>query len=255
MEVKLIDWQDDALDLLLYTKATRLQGAQTLEDIRGKSNDWKMEQLGYMRDTIKSSWEFARYVFEIRDVSRAFTHQFVRTRSQAYAQESHRAVDLSDVGYLIPKGLDYSSRSEYESIWRQELDTYHYLVNTKGVPQQDARNLIGTGALTNIIVGTDLRTLHQTAEVRLCVRTQGEYQEVFREMKDAVCVVHPWAEDFIQVFCVNHGTCCFPRYKECPIQHQTIDPELLKITKAVLKEEHAKLNFEANPVARNGSTM
>ena len=83
MKVKLISYTQDALELLLLTKNTRLanDGLLTLDDIKGWSHDKKMQHIGYMRDTIQSSWEFVDYTFKISGVSRAFTHQLVRTRT------------------------------------------------------------------------------------------------------------------------------------------------------------------------------
>ena len=94
------------------------------------------------------------------------------------------------------------------------------------------------------------------ASVRLCTRTQGEYQDVFRAMKDAVVEVHPWADDFIQVACVNTGVCVFPRYTECPIQKftYTAHPNDMSV-KALVKENFDEIRHEAVPVAKDGKTM
>ena len=65
MKVKLIGYQEHALELLLYTKDTRLQGSNSLDDIISWPYDKKMEHYAYMKDTIKSSFEFAKYTFEL----------------------------------------------------------------------------------------------------------------------------------------------------------------------------------------------
>jgi thymidylate synthase ThyX len=114
MEIKLINYTTDALELLLYTKNTRLQGQMSLKDIKDMPKDWKYEQLSYMRDTIKSSWEFVDYTFEINGVSRAFTHQLVRSRQGSYAQESHRSGDLSDHKWVSPDGDKYGHDTLHE---------------------------------------------------------------------------------------------------------------------------------------------
>ena len=79
MKVNLVNYTQDAKDLLLFTKNTRLMN---VEDAYQEIKDWpeekKQEELDYMLKTIKSSWEFVDYTFEIRDVTRAFTHQFVQ---------------------------------------------------------------------------------------------------------------------------------------------------------------------------------
>ena len=125
-----------------------------------------------------------------------------------------------------------------------------------GMPPQDARGILPTNVCTSIIAQFSLRTLHEMASVRLCTRTQGEYQDVFRAMKAAVVEVHPWADDFIQVACVNTGVCVFPRYTECPIQKFTVNgdafyPEL----KNRIKKAWSENRHEAVPVVKDGRTM
>lgn len=216
MKVTLIDYQPDALELLIFTRGTRLKGVKRKQDIYDWSHERKMQELAKIKDTIKSSWEFATYIFSIEDVSRNFTHQLVRTRTQSYAQESLRAVDASESG-VYNLGLNEA----YDDAVYTSLACYKEQIE-QGVSIQDARGCLPTDILTNILVKTDLRTLHDTALTRLCVRTAGEYQDVFKAMKAAVVDVHPWAESFVNVACVQTGICCFPRYTECPIQVHTI---------------------------------
>lgn len=257
MNVELVDYQKHALELLLYTKGTRLQGKQSLEDIASQTMKWKLDQLAYMKDTIKSSWEFADYTFKISGVSRAFTHQLVRTRTASFAQEAQRVVDMSNVKFFMPDSIvnNKDDYHDYMAAIEVQKSMYSSLVEN-GVPRQDARNIIGTGCLTTIMMKANLRTLHNMAELRLCFRVQSEFQDVFAEIKKRVVEVHPWAEEFIEVFCVNHGTCVFPRYTECPIQQFTIQTDELSSIKKYLKIMHDKTKHEANPVINaEGKTM
>ncbi len=253
MKVKLIDYQEKALSLLLYTKNTRLQGGATLRDIRNWAHEKKLEHLAYMRDTIKSSWEFVNYTFEISGVTRAFTHQLVRTRNGRYAQESMRTVDVSGAEVKRPES---DTNGEFALCAKNAMADYKGLINN-GMSPQNARGILPTNVCTSIIAQFSLRTLHEMGSVRLCTRTQGEYQDVFRAMKAAVVEVHPWADDFIQVACVNTGVCVFPRYTECPIQKFTCSghPEKHNAVKARIKEEWASIRHEATPVAKGGRTM
>ncbi len=262
MEVKLISCTPSALELLIYTKNTRLQGEQTLYQIQRWPMEKKMAELNYMKDTIKSSWEFVDYVFEITGVSRAFTHQFVRTRNGSYAQQSQRTVNAQDSDWVVPSDNKYSPRLEndYNEVINNSMNGYADLIEA-GMEIQDARGVLPTNIETSIIAKFNLRTLNQMAEVRLCTKTQGEYQTVFRAMKAEVVNVHPWAEDMIQVFCANHGSCCFPRFEKCPIYsftynfrtdiaHDTIRSNIRREHDAL---QHEKLS-EANPVAKDGRT-
>jgi flavin-dependent thymidylate synthase len=246
MEVKLLDYTRDALELLIYTKNTRLRGEDTLDTIKFWPLEKKLEHWSYMMDTIQSSWEFADYTFEITGVTRAFTHQFVRTRTASYAQEAQRVVDLSDSTWLTPPKLEGTGADElFDGIVRNSLHGYS-LLREAGVAPQDARGVIPTNIHTSIISKLNLRTLSHMAELRLCTRTQGEYQDVFRAMRDLVVGVHPWAEPILDVYCARHGTCCFPRYTECPIAPLVAN---LDDQKAAIKKKFWSLRHESSPVA------
>lgn len=274
MKVTLIEHTENALALLLYTKNTRLMGAESLESIENWPEKKQLEELSYMKDTIKSSWEFVNYTFHIKEISRAFTHQFVRTRTGHYAQQSQRTVDVRDNGYLIPYFEDDDGffddlmTANYKSSMDFAFTKYEELIDN-GANIQDARGLLPTNAFTEIIGQFSLRTLHEMAQVRLCTRTQGEYQSIFRAMRDAVIEVHPWAEDFIQVACAWSGVCAFPRYSQCPIQKYTYNSEESEYQREdlrrlfpmhdeviqVIKTEWEKTDHEAVPVSQNGKTM
>jgi flavin-dependent thymidylate synthase len=248
MKVELISWTPNALELLLYTKNTRLAGEESLTSISMWPWEKKMEHLAYMRDTIQSSWEFVDYTFKISEVTRAFTHQLVRTRTACYAQESQRTVDVRDAGWLTPPSLDFDSSLDFNVSCQDSFHHYQLLVDA-GASPQEARGLLPTNALTSIIMKVSLRTLSQMAETRLCARTQGEYQDVMRKIIELVHQVHPWIKDheFIDVYCVKHGTCAFPRYTECPFQVHTFHGPELDQRKAIIKSLFDSERHEATP--------
>lgn len=254
MKVELLDYTQDALNLLLRTKNTRLGFG---EDPANWEGDVKKAHLDYMRDTIQSSWEFVSYTFLISEVTRAFTHQLVRTRTGSYAQESQRTVDVRKNGHLVPTHLTTHQSQMMSNAMDNAVDYYKTLVDG-GVPVQDARGVLPTNTFTSIVAKFTLRGLHDMALTRLCVRTQGEYQNVFREMKAAVVGVHPWAEPFIRVACAQNGICIFPRYKECPIQHLTYNggtPDSHKMLLEQIQRAYSITRHEATPVASGGRTM
>jgi flavin-dependent thymidylate synthase len=245
MKVTLLSYTPDALELLLMTKQTRLTMTPgLLEEVKAWPIERKMAELDYMRGTIQSSWEFVDYTFLIDEVSRAFTHQFVRTRQGSYAQQSQRTVDMTGFQYLIPPALSDSGESEVHTTWpggggfsawedkhlvyiggmQAAHDHYHRMIEL-GVDPQDARGVLPTNIATNIVGKFSLRTLSDMAKIRLCTRTQGEYQDVFRAMRDVVIAIHPWAEPFIRVHCAALGVCAFPNFKECPIKPGVFNPD------------------------------
>ena len=255
MKVKLLSVTPDALNLLLRTKGTRLAHA---EDPAKWNTKKRNEHLSYMRDTIKSSWEFVTYVFHISGVTRAFTHQLVRTRAGSYAQESQRTVDVSDHEVLEPKAIKSNRllHLNWDQGSAQALASYRVLLQ-QGAAPQDARGLLPTNITTSIIAQFNLRTLHEMAKLRLCTRTQGEYQSVFREMRRLVVAEHPWVEKFgfMEVHCVAEGTCAFPRFgrKECKFYDPRLDRDAVSID--IRKRFWKESAQEARPVVRDGKTM
>jgi thymidylate synthase ThyX len=152
MQVKLVNYTQDAKNLLLFTKNTRLMNVpDAYEMIKDWSDEKKQEELDYMLQTIKSSWEFVDYTFEIRDVSRAFTHQFVRNRMGSYAQQSQRTVDMEGFGYTTP------IRIQENDIAKAIYDETMVLINKayqdlkELVPAEDARGVLPTNIHTNIV--------------------------------------------------------------------------------------------------------
>jgi len=252
IKVELLTCTPDALNLLLKTKNTRL----TTDDNPELWDDEKrIEHLEYMRDTIKSSWEFVDYTFQIDIVTRAFTHQLVRTRTGSYAQQAMRVVDAREFGTTCPPSVEANEAAK--AVWEDaitELFSKYGQIVDLGVPIQDARGILPTNVQTRIMAKFNLRTLHEMAKLRLCTRTQGEYQDVFRSMRELVIEVHPWAKEFLEVYCVANGTCAFPRYgvKECPVYFPELDNTDVK-EKA--KELFWSIRYEAAPVAKNGMAM
>jgi len=245
--VDLINYTTSALELLIYTKSGRLATGTKLHDILNWSYEKKMEHLSYMMDTIKTSFEFVDYIFEIKNVSRAFTHQLVRTRTASFQQQSQRTVDARNFTYLVP-----TDEGLYEYSIQGALNTYGALIDS-GVPVQDARGILPTAIHTEIIIKANLRTLSQMAELRLCKRTAGEYQSVFKKMVAAVLNIHPWAEPLLKVYCVKTGVCYFPRYDKCPIQKYCLKP---KVVQRHIQKAWEESNHVANPVVnKEGMTM
>jgi flavin-dependent thymidylate synthase len=160
-----------------------------------------------MANTIPSSWEFCHYTFLIEDVTRAFTHQFVRTRTNSFAQQTQRILDVSDgMGwdYLTgpsigdePINFGASAKQLYSHGMAVVNEIYKSLI-ASGVKIEDARGILPTNILTNIVVDTSLRTMAETVQKRSSPRTQGEYRDVLEAMKEEVLKVHPWVSLFFE---------------------------------------------------------
>lgn len=188
----------NAADLLIFTKSTRLNMTPGLmETVKALPSEKKVEELRYMAGTIPSSWEFVSYTFLVEGVSRAYTHQAVRTRAASYAQQSMRVTDMCDYDYVFTEANKASAEAmEVIKLVNWGIrDAYHKLLELGQAPE-DARGILPTNIATNIVCNFNLRTLAELARSRTGGRTQGEYQKVVCAMIDCVLAVQPWAEEF-----------------------------------------------------------
>lgn len=198
MHVTLLNYTQDAEALLIFTKQARLGlHAARLDEIRAWPPERRAAELAYMADTIPSSWEFVDYVFCVEGVSRAYTHQQVRTRTGSYAQQSLRVVDAGEFDYVWPqRQLRSDHYEEIADLLRAIKSSYKWLV-ADGVAVEDARGILPTNIATNIVCKFNLRTLSELAASRTGGRTQDEYRAVVAAMCGEVMRVHPWAESFL----------------------------------------------------------
>lgn len=209
MDVQLIDYTGKgspdparhAANVLVFTKSTRLNMLPGLmEEIEAKPWEEIQTELEYMANTIPSSWEFVTYTFLINGVTRAFTHQFVRTRTGSYAQQTMRVLDVDGWGYATGPSIregDPTWQAMYDRGMDEVDRVYRGLVDL-GAKIEDARGILPTNILTNICAKFDLRTFSDTQRKRASSRTQGEYRDVMDAMRAEVLRVHPWAELFLE---------------------------------------------------------
>jgi thymidylate synthase (FAD) len=209
MQVDLIDYTGcgskdparHAANVLVFTKQTRLEMVPGLmTQIEAWSEERIMAELEYMANTIPSSWEFVQYTFLINGVSRAFTHQFVRTRTGSYAQQTMRVLNVSGFNYVtgptIKEDVEGIVGHKYHGTMQKIANAYDEMIEA-GAAIEDARGILPTNICTNIVAKFDLRTLADTFRKRASSRTQGEYRDVLGLMIFEILRVHPWASLFL----------------------------------------------------------
>lgn len=197
MKVTLIYATPGAVDLLIYTKNTRLNmGPEGMATIREWSKDKKMEELKYMSRTLPSSWEFVDLIFSIEGVSRAFTHQLVRTRNASYAQQAMRVVNMEGFEYITGPSISGEAEKHYNEAMEEIQVAYDQLLGMNVQPE-DARGILPTNICTNIVAKYNLRSFAEVVRKRSSGRVQSEYSEVLKQMIECVLAEWPWAVDFI----------------------------------------------------------
>lgn len=200
MRVTIVGQTQDPMDLLIMSKSTRLEMCpEMLVDIQLMSEAEKLEQLDYMVNTIKSSWEFFDISFLIEGVSRGFTHQFVRNRQGTYAQQTMRILPMTKFKYITGPTIknNFDANFKYERAMERIQKTYDELI-AMGVAIEDARGILPTNICTNIMVKHNLRSLSDMLASRASHRTQDEYRQVCDAMYDACVEKWSWIAPFLR---------------------------------------------------------
>lgn len=194
MKVSLISYTPDAVNLLLFTKNTRLNMSPGLmAEIAAWPAAKKAEELLKMAVTIRSSWEFVDFVFLIEGVSRASAQQITRTRQASYAMQSMRVTDVRRMPMVNPRPGDKA----YAQALAVGQASYVALVDA-GVPLEDARGVLPMNTACNLVAKYNLRTFVDLAAARESLRAQGEYVAVVKAMKQLVLETHPQFAAFFE---------------------------------------------------------
>jgi flavin-dependent thymidylate synthase len=195
---------------MIWTKQTRIQmSAGGLQSILSKTPDELIDELKYMAATVPSSWEFCDFMFLIEGVSRAFTHQFVRTRTLSFAQQAMQVLRVDQGnGWDYHVGTTIQADLAASAVYHQTMHTisqaYTALADTPGVHTEDARGVLPTNILTNIVAKGNLRVWADLLRKRASPRNQGakpgsegEWATVHREIKRQMVEALPWTDIFL----------------------------------------------------------
>lgn len=160
-----------------------------------------------LKGGLQTALETQVVVFEVAGISRACTHQLVRTRKATFHQQSQRATYMGD----------HPDVRMPESIWRRPAAREAYLMAIEAaheayriatranVSYQDARFILPEASQTYIVCEYPLRTFIETYAYRGCAMFQWEHVHVMREMRRLLVEAHPWLDPYIKISCEKTG--------------------------------------------------
>jgi flavin-dependent thymidylate synthase len=174
--------------------ACKMYKGEVVRDLSDVTDRERLEYFQQVQKTkLKAPFEFVKFHFMIEGVTRAFTHQMVRQRTAAYAQESLRFAVKEDMPVGLPPSIPPIGPNGEESvrheIWNDAIKVikaqYQRLIEL-GIPAEDARGLLPHNVLTRLHYTTDLRALLDHAGNRLCTQAQFEWRLVFAKIIEAI---------------------------------------------------------------------
>ncbi|HHS48898.1 MAG TPA: FAD-dependent thymidylate synthase [Desulfurella acetivorans] len=172
MQVKLLNYTPNPDDICFETAKICYQS---------KSSDKE----GLLSKIIKSGHlsilEHASFTFLIKDISRVASHQLVRHRIASFTQQSHRYTKAN--GFFIPENIQQNQKAKeiFDEITKKAQLAYEELLKL-GLPKEDARYVLPTAVVSDIIVTMNARELLHFFTLRTCYKSQKEIRDIAIEM-------------------------------------------------------------------------
>jgi thymidylate synthase (FAD) len=211
IQVKLIDYPDEKR----FKRAlSKMVGATVGGDINEDIPPEVGEEL--FKGGLQTGLEAGVFTFEISGVSRAFTHQMVRTRKAAFHQQSSRYTFMgAKFNVREPKTIwnDRDAHQIFNNLVFQARKTYEKLCEL-GIPYQDARFAVPVGIETYIVAEYPIKVFLDTFAYRACPMFQWEMVEVMQRMASEVLILWPWMEPYIKISCEKTHKCMFQGFEE-----------------------------------------
>jgi len=221
IRVKILDWPDEKRMKVLLTKMVKATIGGDVDEVIDDNSLGEELFLG----GLQTGLEAFNVSFEISGVSRAFTHQFVRTRKAAYHQQSSRFTYMGDMfNVRMPQSIadDSTAKKIFELFVESSRLTYRKLCELN-IPFQDARFAVPVGIETYIIGEFPLKVFLDTYAYRGCYGFQWEIVHVFQEMRRQLIEKLPFLEPYIKISCEKVGRCTFQGWENvedfCPLPY------------------------------------
>lgn len=131
---------------------------------------------------------FAHATFRVSGISRACSHQFVRSKHLDFLQRSQRYCKETDTDFVIPK-LDYTNYTEdylkesLERHYKKALDLYAGLLSL-GIKKEDARFVLPEATTTELIVTGNFQAWLDFIKLRADKHAQWEVREVAKTINN-----------------------------------------------------------------------
>jgi flavin-dependent thymidylate synthase len=187
-----------------------------------ETGDW--EEM--LRGGLQTALESQVVVFEVSGVSRACTHQIVRTRKAAFHQQSMRASFYGDRPEMrMPESI-WRASNEVRELWIEAMKATHRAYQATcetDVSYQDARYILPEGTTNYIMMEYPLREFINVYAYRGCSMFQWEIVTVMRMARDLLVRNYPWLDPYVKISCEKtKGALDAPKWDEMddPLPHQ-----------------------------------
>lgn len=155
---------------------------------------------GCIKSKHTSVTEHSMYVFEVKEVSRAFLAQITRHRHLQFTVRSQRYTEESNFDYIVPDSIvnNPEANGNYLKIMEDLQISYNRLIYL-GIPKEDARNILPNACHTELVVSGNYRAWMDFCRLRQDKHAQDEIREFAFEVDKLIHEVTP-LESFNKLF-------------------------------------------------------
>jgi flavin-dependent thymidylate synthase len=213
----------------VLSKATRATIGIDLDQPDRDSRDWEEMLQGGLQTALESQV----IVFEVAGVSRAATHQIVRSRRAAFHQQSMRASFYGTrPQFRMPESvwnLSDNVRQKWFAALTAAADAYAAACE-EDASYQDARFILPEGTTNYILCEYSLREFMNVYAYRGCAMFQWEIVTVMRMMRHLLVQRYPFLDPYVKISCEKtHGSLDKPevvsRLEERGVRMSAFDEE------------------------------
>lgn len=156
-----------------------------------------------LKGGLQTALETQVIVFGVSGVSRAMTHQAVRSRRAAFHQQSMRAHYYGDhPEYRMPESVWANTRAREAHLIAMAAAHEAYRVSCEeDVSYQDARYILPEGTTNYILLEYPIREFLNVYAYRACSMFQWEIVSVMRQCRDVLIAAHPFMEPYVKISC------------------------------------------------------
>jgi len=140
-----------------------------------------------------SPFEHASATFQLKNVSRALTHQLVRHRLASFSQQSQRYTEPEVFSYVVPPRVneDEIARELFMRHRDFTMQAYDMLRQRRGILKEDARFLLPNATPAEIVFTANFRQLLYMIQLRTEASAQWEIRRVFEIIHDMMSDHYP----------------------------------------------------------------
>jgi flavin-dependent thymidylate synthase len=197
IRVKLVQGIDEAAFKSTLSRATKA----TIGIEPGKVDESDWEEM--LKGGLQTALETQVIVFEVAGVSRACTHQLVRSRRASFHQQSMRASYYGQRPEArMPESIwrNGRARSAFLTAMASAHEAYNVAVD-EDVSYQDARFILPEATANYILLEYPVREFLNVYAYRACSMFQWEIVAVMRLCRAALVEAHPWMEPYVKISC------------------------------------------------------